>query len=65
MDIYTLEEYRGMGLAYCVGSEFIEFCLKNGIIPSWDCDVYNNSSITLATKLGFKAKNEYSIFYSG
>ncbi len=65
MDIYTLEEYRGMGLAYCVASEFIEFCLKNGIIPSWDCDVCNNSSITLAAKLGFKPVSEYSIFYSG
>ncbi|MCY7949473.1 GNAT family N-acetyltransferase [Bacillus inaquosorum] len=65
MDIYTLEEYRGMGLASCVGSEFIEFCLKNGIIPSWDCDVCNKSSIALATKLGFKAKIQYSIFYSG
>ncbi|ADM36587.1 GNAT family N-acetyltransferase [Bacillus spizizenii] len=65
MDIYTLEEYRGMGLAYCVASEFIEYCLKNGIIPSWDCDVCNNSSITLAAKLGFKKIIEYSIFYSG
>ncbi|MFB0637542.1 GNAT family N-acetyltransferase [Bacillus rugosus] len=65
MDIYTLEEYRGMGLAYCAGSEFINFCLKNGIIPSWDCDARNNSSLTLAAKLGFKAKTEYTIFYSG
>ncbi|RJS54804.1 GNAT family N-acetyltransferase [Bacillus subtilis] len=65
MDIYTLEEYRGMGLAYCAGSKFIEFCLENGIIPNWDCDVCNKSSITLAAKLGFKPVTEYSIFYSG
>ncbi|MEG7379663.1 GNAT family N-acetyltransferase [Bacillus subtilis] len=65
MDIYTLEDYRGMGLAYGVGSEFIKYGLKHGIIPSWDCDVCNNSSITLAAKLGFKKIIEYSIFYSG
>lgn len=65
MDIYTLEEYRGMGLAYCVGSKFIEFCLENGMTPSWDCDVCNNSSMTLAVKLGFKPVAEYSIYYSG
>ncbi|MCO4851864.1 GNAT family N-acetyltransferase [Bacillus vallismortis] len=65
MDIYTLEEYRGMGLAYCVGSEFINFCLENGMVPSWDCDVNNKSSFRLAAKLGFKAMTEYSIFYTG
>ncbi|MEG7336578.1 GNAT family N-acetyltransferase [Bacillus sp. 0102A] len=65
MDIYTLEDYRGMGLAYCVGNEFIDFCLKNGMVPSWDCDVNNKSSFSLAAKLGFKAMTEYSIFYSG
>ncbi|WP_456279988.1 GNAT family N-acetyltransferase [Bacillus sp. K7] len=65
MDIYTLEEYRGKGLAYYVGSEFIDFCLKNEMVPSWDCNVNNESSFRLAAKLGFKAKTEYSIFYSG
>nr|WP_254610321.1 GNAT family N-acetyltransferase [Bacillus tequilensis] len=65
MDIYTLEEYRGMGLAYCAGSKFIECCLENGMVPIWDCDVCNKSSITLAAKLGFKPVAEYSIYYSG
>ncbi|MFP7233209.1 GNAT family N-acetyltransferase [Bacillus subtilis] len=65
MDIYTLEEYRGMGLAYCAGSKFIEYCLENGVTPSWDCDVCNNSSIALAAKLGFKPVTEYSIYFSG
>lgn len=65
MDIYTLEEYRGMGLAYCAGSKFIEYCLENGMTPSWDCDVCNNSSMTLAAKLGFKPVTEYSIYFSG
>lgn len=65
MDIYIFEEYRGMGLVYCVVSEFIEYCLKNGIIFSWDCDVCNNLFIILVVKLGFKKIIEYFIFYFG
>lgn len=65
MDIYTLEEYRGLGLAYCVANRFIAFCMENGLVPSWDCDICNNSSIALAAKLGFKTVTEYTIYYSG
>ncbi|WP_434177982.1 GNAT family N-acetyltransferase [Bacillus stercoris] len=65
MDIYTLEEYRGLGLAYCVANRFIAFCMENGIVPGWDCDVCNKSSIALAAKLGFKPVTEYSIYFSG
>ncbi len=65
VDIYTLEKYRGLGLAYCVANRFIAFCMENGIVPSWDCDICNNSSIALAAKLGFKTVTEYTIYYSG
>ncbi|MEC1635012.1 GNAT family N-acetyltransferase [Bacillus mojavensis] len=63
MDIYTREEYRGMGLAYIAGSTFINECLENGVSPSWDCNVSNKSSIHLAKKLGFEISTNYSIFF--
>ncbi|MCY8498878.1 GNAT family N-acetyltransferase [Bacillus atrophaeus] len=63
MDIYTREEYRGMGFAYIAGSKFINDCLENGVSPSWDCDVSNKSSILSAKKLGFEISTKYSIFF--
>ncbi|MCC2931572.1 GNAT family N-acetyltransferase [Bacillus sp. LBG-1-113] len=63
MDIYTSEEYRGMGFAYIAGSTFINNCLEKGVTPSWDCDVSNKSSIHLAKKLGFEISTKYSIFF--
>ncbi|KYD03288.1 GNAT family N-acetyltransferase [Bacillus atrophaeus] len=63
MDIYTHEEYRGMGFAYFAGSKFINDCLENGVTPSWDCDASNKSSIHLSKKLGFEISTKYSIFF--
>lgn len=63
MDIYTREEYRGMGFAYIAGSKFINDCLENGVSPSWDCDVSNKSSIHSAKKLGFEISTKHSIFF--
>ncbi|APH04988.1 GNAT family N-acetyltransferase [Bacillus weihaiensis] len=62
IDIATHKDYRGKGLASIVAKTFIEHSLKNHIIPSWDCDVSNKSSIKLAGKLGFGHPKRYSVF---
>ena len=62
IDIETNEDYRGQGLASIVAKAFINHCLKDEIIPRWDCDILNKQSIILAEKLGFINPNKYSIF---
>ncbi|MFD2043392.1 GNAT family N-acetyltransferase [Ornithinibacillus salinisoli] len=62
IDIFTQHEFTGNGLAYILGKAFIDKCLKQGLTPSWDCDVKNVSSLNLANKLGFENHVEYSIF---
>jgi RimJ/RimL family protein N-acetyltransferase len=62
IDIATSDSYRGQGLATVLAKIFIKNSLENNLIPGWDCDVSNNSSIRLALNLGFTNPNEYSIF---
>ncbi|MGE6515992.1 GNAT family N-acetyltransferase [Lysinibacillus sphaericus] len=62
IDIETHENYRGQGLGLIVAKAFINDCLEKDIMPRWDCDISNASSIRLAEKLGFSNPSEYSIF---
>lgn len=62
MDIATHKEYRGQRLASIIATAFINHCLENHIIPRWDCDIGNKSSIKLARNLGFVNPVRYSIF---
>lgn len=62
IDIATHEDYRGQGLASIIAKTFIDHCLENDIMPRWDCDILNKSSIKLAEKLGFGNPVKYSIF---
>ncbi|MFD4929749.1 GNAT family N-acetyltransferase [Peribacillus butanolivorans] len=62
IDIATHEDYRGQGLASSIVKTFIDHCLENDIIPRWDCDILNKSSIKLAGKSGFGNPVQYSIF---
>ncbi|KIV53083.1 GNAT family N-acetyltransferase [Aneurinibacillus migulanus] len=62
IDIVTHEDYRGQGLASINAETFIDHCLENDIMPRWDCDILNKSSIKLAEKLGFGTPVKYSIF---
>lgn len=63
IDIYTIEKARGNGLAYKLASLFINQCLKQKVLPSWDCDLTNKSSLYLAERLNFDYGKEYTIFY--
>ncbi|RIW32069.1 GNAT family N-acetyltransferase [Bacillus salacetis] len=63
IDIATHKDYRGKGLASHTAKAFLKDCLMNGIMPRWDCDVANDTSVHLAKKLGFSDRVEHSIFY--
>lgn len=63
IDIYTNENARGNGLAFKLASVFIYQCLKQNILPSWDCDISNRSSLHLAEVLQFDQGIEYTIFH--
>lgn len=63
IDIYTNKNARGNGLALKLASVFIYQCLKQNILPSWDCDVSNSSSLHLAEVLQFDRGIEYTMFY--
>ena len=62
IDIATHGAHQGKGLAQAVATRFIEHCMQNDIIPSWDCYVDNIPSGKLASKLNFYHPIEYSLF---
>ncbi|PGS83296.1 GNAT family N-acetyltransferase [Bacillus cereus] len=62
IDIATHKAYQGKGLAQAVATRFIEHCMQNDIIPSWDCYVDNIPSRKLASKLSFHNPIEYRLF---
>ena len=59
VDIITLSEYRGLGLAKASAEEFIEICLRKSITPNWDCFEDNVASLKTAISLGFTQLKEY------
>jgi RimJ/RimL family protein N-acetyltransferase len=63
IDIETEEKHRGKGLAYAMAVEFITDCLKNELIPQWDCVESNPNSYNLARKLGFEKINENTVYW--
>lgn len=60
IEIVTKEDYRGMGLASCCGAKLILECIKEGKIPHWDAA--NQTSASIAKKLGFTYLGEYDTF---
>lgn len=63
IDIETEEKHRRKGLAYAMAVEFITDCLKNEIIPQWDCVESNPNSYNMARKLGFEKMNENTVYW--
>jgi hypothetical protein len=57
-DNYTKYRNKGFGILLCV--HFIEYCLENNLIPSWDA--HNDISAHIATKLGYRKKKTWSMF---
>lgn len=59
VDIITLPEHRGKGLAKVSAEEFVSVCLRRGILPNWDCFEENLASLKTAQSLGFTRLREY------
>lgn len=59
IDVVTLDNYRGKGLAKTVVNSFINSCMANNLLPNWDCFVDNISSISTAKSFNFGIKNNY------
>lgn len=55
IDILTIPEFRGRGLALAAARAFINECMAKAISPLWDCFTNNSGSMALAAKLGFVA----------
>ncbi|RHW32313.1 GNAT family N-acetyltransferase [Oceanobacillus profundus] len=52
--IETIEEHRGKKLAQNIAKAFVNDCLDNNRIPSWDCTESNKPSIAVAENIGLK-----------
>jgi RimJ/RimL family protein N-acetyltransferase len=59
IDIATLPEYRGRGLAKAITVCFINFSKRRGIQVNWDCFQSNIASLRTAQSLGFEQIKEY------
>jgi len=63
IDLETLKEFEGKGLATAVTSVFIDNCIKKGMTPVWVCNKDNIASYNLAKKFGFNEKGCYSQYW--
>ena len=59
LDLETLKEFEGMGLATILTNRFINNCIKRGMKPVWVCNKDNITSYKLAKKLGFEEVSNY------
>lgn len=60
IDVITMENYRGMGLAKASVYAFIKNCHNQNLMPNWDCFDNNFGSIKTAESLEFKKNREYN-----
>lgn len=60
IEIATKESYRNQGLASCCGAKLILECIMEGKIPNWDAA--NQTSVSIAKKLGFIYLGEYNTY---
>jgi GNAT superfamily N-acetyltransferase len=64
IQINTRKEHQRKGLATVVAAHLILHSLENGLDPNWDAA--NESSVGLATKLGYTPQGTYPmLFYTG
>jgi predicted GNAT family acetyltransferase len=64
IQINTREEHQRKGLATAVAAHLIVHSLEQGLDPNWDAA--NESSVGLATKLGYTPQGTYPmLFYTG
>ena len=62
-EIQTHPDFRRRGLAFACAAAMIGHCLDHGLEPCWDA--HNDTSATLATKLGFVHPAPYTAYEVG
>jgi RimJ/RimL family protein N-acetyltransferase len=63
--IHTDEDYRRQGLATLTAAAAVDYALSNGFSQvGWHCDEYNQGSIGVAEKVGFKLERKYVQYYA-
>ena len=60
IEVDTVPEERGKGLATAVCAALILGCLQEGLYPSWDAQ--NLTSVHMAQKLGYEFSHEYTVY---
>ena len=63
IDVQTIENFRGLGLATLVCSTLMQASILKGKKPNWECFKDNSSSLKLAERLGYSAKHEYPVYF--
>jgi RimJ/RimL family protein N-acetyltransferase len=63
--IHTQEDHRRQGLATLTASAAVDYALPNGFTQvGWHCDEYNQESIGVAEKVGFKLERKYIQYFA-
>jgi RimJ/RimL family protein N-acetyltransferase len=63
--IHTQEDHRRQGLATLTAAAAVDYALSNGFTQvGWHCDEYNQGSIGVAEKVGFKLERKYIQYYA-
>ena len=60
IEVDTAPEHQRQGLAAACSARLILACLERGLYPSWDAA--NLTSVSLATRLGYRLAGEYTAF---
>jgi hypothetical protein len=61
VDVLTIENSRGKGIAKLAVSNFINNCIKQSIIPNWDCFEDNFASVKTAEQFSFRLEKRYKL----
>lgn len=59
IDIETLQAHQGKKLAQMAAHCFVKECLKNNMVPYWDCMELNKPSVAVAKSIGLKNEFNY------
>ncbi|MEN8904468.1 MAG: GNAT family N-acetyltransferase [Clostridiales bacterium] len=63
IDIETEKLHRCKNLAYLMTVNFVNSCIKKGLVAQWDCVESNKASYKLAKKAGFHFIRENIVYY--
>lgn len=64
IDVFTLTEYRNLGLAKLAVIYFVNRCFELSFSPLWDCFINNSGSMMLCKSIGFTALHEPYPFFT-